>query len=94
MSDIHDSLDKKIEILLKRFEEKGLQFDLLLHDIKNELLSLNITLELLKRANECGIENFPLLITQAELSYKKLAQIVNGFLTSDYQKRINLENLN
>jgi len=67
---------KDLKDLEKLIAEHELLLDTIAHDIKNPLLALSMSIQLLKRAPEKELERFPSMLQNVENSLNKLKKIV------------------
>ena len=67
---------KDLKDLEKLIVEHELLLDTIAHDIKNPLLALSMSIQLLKRAPEKGLERFPPMLQNVENSLNKLKKFV------------------
>jgi two-component system phosphate regulon sensor histidine kinase PhoR len=70
----------------KLIAEHELLLDTIAHDIKNPLLALSLTIEMLKKVPEKGMEKFPILLGHVESSLKQMKQVVNDLVHSRWQE--------
>jgi two-component system phosphate regulon sensor histidine kinase PhoR len=70
----------------KLISEHELLLDTIAHDIKNPLATLGMTIELLKKLPEQGMERFPVLLVKVESSLDKLKKIVHELVKSRLQE--------
>jgi two-component system phosphate regulon sensor histidine kinase PhoR len=70
----------------KLLAEHELLLDTIAHDIKNPLTSLGITIELLRKVPEKGMERFPVLLGNVENSLNKMKQIILELVQSRFQQ--------
>jgi len=66
----------------KLIVEHELLLDTISHDIKTPLTSLGLTIEMLKRLPEKGMERFPILLEKVENSLMKMQDIVHELTDS------------
>jgi len=66
----------------KLIVEHELLLDTISHDIKTPLRSLGLTIEMLKRLPEKGMERFPILLEKVENSLMKMQDIVHELTDS------------
>lgn len=66
----------------KLIAEHELLLDTISHDIKTPLTSLGITIEMLKKLPEKGMERFPVLLEKAENSFHKMQLIIHDLTDS------------
>jgi len=64
----------------KLIAEHELLLDTIAHDIKNPLLALGLTIEMLKRLPEKSREKFPELLEHVESSLKQMKRVVNDLI--------------
>lgn len=69
----------------KLIAEHELLLDTIAHDIKNPLTSLGLTIELLKKVPEKGMEKFPALLGKVETSLLKMKDIISDLMRSRWQ---------
>lgn len=62
--------------------EHELLLDTISHDIKTPLTSLGLTIEMLKKLPERGMEKFPLLVDKIESGVSKITNIINDLTSS------------
>lgn len=65
-----------------------LLLDTIAHDIKNPILALSLTIEVLKKLPESGMDNFPALLQNIESSLLEMKKVV-GELTDTAGKKTN-----
>jgi two-component system phosphate regulon sensor histidine kinase PhoR len=70
----------------KLIAEHELLLDTIAHDIKNPLTALGITIELLKKAPEKGMDRFPALLANVESSLNKMKHIIFDLVRSRWQE--------
>lgn len=70
----------------KLIAEHELLLDTISHDIKTPLTSLSLTIEMLKRLPEKGMERFPLLLEKVETSLGKMQAIIYELTDSREQE--------
>jgi two-component system phosphate regulon sensor histidine kinase PhoR len=70
----------------KMIAEHEMLLDTISHDIKTPLASLSLTIELLKKIPEKGMEKFPVLLEKVENSLINMQQIINDLTTSRLQQ--------
>ncbi|WP_432714687.1 sensor histidine kinase [Pedobacter sp.] len=66
----------------KLISEHELLLDTIAHDIKNPLMALSLTVELLKKVPEKGKERFPALLRNVENSLNKMKQVIFDLVQS------------
>ncbi|MBT2560818.1 PAS domain-containing protein [Pedobacter sp. ISL-68] len=70
----------------KLIAEHEILLDTISHDIKTPLTSLSLTIEMLKKVPEKGMERFPVLLEKVENSLLNMQQIINDLTSA---RRIN-----
>lgn len=70
----------------KLIAEHELLLDTIAHDIKNPLLALGLTIELLKKLPVKKMTKFPLLLEHVESSLKQMKKVVNDLVDSRWQE--------
>lgn len=70
----------------KMIAEHEMLLDTISHDIKTPLASLSLTIELLKKIPEKGMERFPVLLEKVENSLINMQQIIDDLTTSRLQQ--------
>lgn len=70
----------------KLIAEHELLLDTIAHDIKNPLLGLSLTIQMLKRLPEKSMEKFPLLLKNVESSLIDIKKVVNDLVDSRWSK--------
>lgn len=70
----------------KLIAEHELLLDTIAHDIKNPLLALGLTIDMLKRLPEKSIEKFPELLGHVESSLKQMKKVVNDLIDTRWQQ--------
>lgn len=71
----------------KLIAEHELLLDTIAHDIKNPLLGLALTIQLLKRLPEKSMEKFPSLLENVERSLTDIKKVVNDLVDSRWSKQ-------
>lgn len=66
--------------------EHELLLDTIAHDIKNPILSLGITIELIKRLSDEQMERFPKLLDNLENSLSSMKNVVDGLTESRFDR--------
>jgi len=66
----------------KLISEHELLLDTISHDIKTPLTSLGLTIEMLKKIPEKGMERFPFLLEKVEISLSKMQDIIRDLTDS------------
>ena len=66
----------------KLIAEHEMLLDTISHDIKTPLTSLGLTIEMLKKVPEKGLERFPVLLQKVENSLINMQQIINDLASS------------
>lgn len=66
--------------------EHELLLDTIAHDIKNPLAALGISIQLLKKIPEKGMDRFPLLLGNVESSLHKMHEIIYDLMQSRFHK--------
>ena len=66
----------------KLIAEHEILLDTIAHDIKTPLTSLGLTIEMLKKVPEKGMERFPVLLEKVENSLTKMKDIINDLTDS------------
>jgi two-component system phosphate regulon sensor histidine kinase PhoR len=70
----------------KMIAEHELLLDTIAHDIKNPLAALGLTIQLLKKVPEKGMERFPQLLGNVESSLNKMNDIIYDLMQSRWQE--------
>jgi len=70
----------------KLIAEHELLLDTIAHDVKNPLTALGLTVELLKKVPEKGMERFPALMQNVENSLNKMKQIIHELVQSRWHE--------
>lgn len=70
----------------KLIAEHEMLLDTIAHDIKTPLTSLSITIELLKKVPEKGMERFPVLLEKVENSLINMQQIISDLTKSRWEQ--------
>jgi two-component system phosphate regulon sensor histidine kinase PhoR len=70
----------------KLIAEHEILLDTISHDIKTPLTSLSLTIEMLKKIPEKGMEKFPVLLEKVENSLINIQQIINDLTNSRWQQ--------
>jgi len=70
----------------KLIAEHEMLLDTIAHDIKTPLTSLGLTIEMLKKVPEKGMEKFPALLSIVENSLINMQQIINDLTKSRWQQ--------
>lgn len=76
---------KDLKELERLIAEHELLLDTVAHDIKNPLLALGMTIELLKRAPEKGMEKLPSVLQNVENSLNQLKKVVNDLVETRWK---------
>jgi two-component system phosphate regulon sensor histidine kinase PhoR len=66
--------------------EHELLLDTLSHDIKTPLTGLKLTIDLLTKVTEKGMEKFPFLLSKVENSMKKIQHVIDELTASRWHK--------
>lgn len=75
------NIEQKLVQLEKLLEDKQMSIEMLTHDIKNEIASLGVTLRLMRKAANSGVEHFYTLIDHAEESRRSIIKIIDNLST-------------
>ena len=70
----------------KLISEHEMLLDTISHDVKSPLTALNLTVQMLKKAPERGMEKFPLLLGNLESSLVNMQHVINELTKSRWQK--------
>ncbi|MGB4401174.1 MAG: ATP-binding protein, partial [Daejeonella sp.] len=70
----------------KLIAEHEMLLDTISHDIKSPLTALNLTIQMLKKIPEKGMEKFPILLANVESSLVNMQQIINDLTRSRWQQ--------
>ncbi len=70
----------------KLIAEHEMLLDTISHDIKSPLTALNLTIQMLKKVPEKGMEIFPALLANVESSLTNMQQIINDLTRSRWQE--------
>lgn len=70
----------------KLIAEHELLLDTIAHDIKNPLMALGMTIELLKKVPEKGMDKFPVLLEHVENSLIKMKNIIYDLVEQRWHK--------
>ncbi len=70
----------------KLIAEHELLLDTIAHDIKNPLLSLGLTIEMLRKLPEKSMEKFPELLEHVESSLKQMKKVINDLVETRWQE--------
>lgn len=70
----------------KLISEHEMLLDTISHDVKSPLTALNLTVQMLKKAPEKGMEKFPLLLGNLESSLVNMQHVINELTKSRWQK--------
>ncbi|AOM79637.1 sensor histidine kinase [Pedobacter steynii] len=70
----------------KLITEHELLLDTIAHDIKNPLLALGLTIQMLKRLPEKSMEKYPILLGNVENSLLQMKKVVNDLVDSRWEK--------
>jgi len=70
----------------KLIAEHELLLDTIAHDVKNPLTALGISIELLKKVPEKGMDRFPTLLQKVENSLDKMKQIIHELVESRWHE--------
>ncbi|RZJ50332.1 MAG: ATP-binding protein, partial [Flavobacterium sp.] len=70
----------------KMIAEHELLLDTISHDIKNPLAALGMTIQLLRRVPEKGMDHFPELLGNVESSLNKVTEIIYDLVQSRWSK--------
>lgn len=70
----------------KLITEHELLLDTIAHDIKNPIFALGLTVEVLKKLPEKGMDNFPLLLQNIESSLMEMKKVVGDLIDTRWQK--------
>ncbi|WP_222536910.1 sensor histidine kinase [Pedobacter polysacchareus] len=66
--------------------EQELLLDTIAHDIKNPIFALGLTVQVLKKLPEKGMENFPALLKNIESSLTEMKKVVGDLIDTRWQK--------
>lgn len=66
--------------------EHELLLDTIAHDIKNPLLALELTIQMLKKFPEKSMEDYPVLIGNVESSLLQMKKVINDLVDTRWQK--------
>lgn len=77
---------KDLKDLEKLIAEHELLLDTIAHDIKNPLLALSMSIQILKRVPAAGSEQFPSVLQNVESSLNKLKKIVYDLVETRWQE--------
>lgn len=70
----------------KLIAEHEILLDTISHDIKTPLTGLSLTIQMLKKLPEKGMERFPILLANVESSLQNMQQIINDLTKSRWQE--------
>lgn len=70
----------------KLIAEHEMLLDTISHDIKSPLTALTLTIQMLKKIPEKGMEKFPILLANVESSLVNMQQIINDLTRARWQK--------
>lgn len=70
----------------KLIAEHEMLLDTISHDIKSPLTALNLTIQMLKKIPEKGMDKFPVLVANVESSLINMQQIINDLTKSRWQE--------
>ena len=70
----------------KLIAEHELLLDTIAHDIKNPLLALGLTIEMLKKLPDKKMERFPMLLEHVERSLMQMKNVINELVQSRWQQ--------
>lgn len=70
----------------KLIAEHEMLLDTISHDIKSPLTALNLTIQMLKKIPEKGMEKFPVLLANVESSLVNMQQIISDLTRSRWQQ--------
>lgn len=70
----------------KLITEHELLLDTIAHDIKNPLLSLGLTIQMLKRLSDKNMEKYPLLLGNIERSLLQMKKVVNDLIDTRWEE--------
>lgn len=70
----------------KLITEHELLLDTIAHDIKNPIFALGLTVEVLKKLPEKGMDNFPLLLQNIESSLMEMKKVVGDLIDTRWKK--------
>jgi len=65
--------------------EHELLLDTIAHDIKNPILAIDLTIELIKKLNGKPLEGFPKLLSNLENSLAEMKKVVDGLVETRFQ---------
>lgn len=70
----------------KLITEHELLLDTIAHDLKNPIFALGLTIQVLKKLPEKGMENFPVLLQNIENSLLEMKKVVGDLVDTRWQK--------
>jgi len=70
----------------KLIAEHELLLDTIAHDVKNPLTALGISIELLKKVPEKGMDRFPILLQKVENSLDKMKEIIHELVETRWHE--------
>lgn len=70
----------------KLISDHEILLDTISHDIKNPLTALSLSIQMLKKVPEKGMEKFPSILANAEKNLFYLQQVINDLTKSRWQK--------
>lgn len=71
----------------KLIAEHELLLDTIAHDIKNPILGLGLTIQMLKKLPEKSMEKFPVLLNNVENSLTAMKNVISDLIDSRWQKQ-------
>jgi two-component system phosphate regulon sensor histidine kinase PhoR len=71
----------------KMIAEHELLLDTITHDLSNPILAMSMTIEMLKKLPEKGMEGFPSLLKNAESSLMNMKQMIQELVQSRWQEQ-------
>lgn len=71
----------------KLISEHELLLDTIAHDIQNPILALGLTIQVLKKLPERGMDNFPVLLQNIENSLLEMKKVVGDLNVTRWQKK-------
>lgn len=71
----------------KLIAEHELLLDTIAHDIKNPILGLGLTIQMLKKLTEKSMERFPVLLTNVENSLTAMKNVIGELIDSRWKKQ-------
>lgn len=71
----------------KLIAEHELLLDTIAHDIKNPILGLGLTIQMLKRLSKKSMEKYPVLLNNIESSLTAIKNVISGLIDSRWEKQ-------